>query len=1020
VEQVLEKKKNNVHKNRSRTQSLPTEGEPLHPMLQLQQEAGNQAVQNLLRSRLIQAKLISKPSDPEEREADRVAENIMRAPADSSARPSCSCMQSGGEPCEECKQKQAMIQRRAAGGESPAAMPKIIRNVLSSPGRPLDAAARAFFETRFGTDFTRVRLHTGEEAAASARSIGALAYTIGNDIVFGAGQFSTQTSAGRSLLAHELAHTLQHGPGTVRRQDDTPGMTDPRGASAVAPPEPNISVATPEQYRARAAVDKALASKDPDDVHEISDFSLASEDERFKLARIVLDQRWVGPFDEYALERLWASFGDNVVSIASTDKGFELWKECLDRGAELDEAAPIQRLKKAFVADVTNVEVHYLSINRDFVVTQFEQMGLPISPTEQMPEPTMIQQEETRVLQQASGTLAELQKAQELSRTIVVGYEPNPVAQLARESQSSDYRGSPALQQPDYIPAFFNPYSPPTYDRDPSILSAVVRTSKTGVTPYSEVKAKYDEASNQIASILTAWPQLYAISRENDSAQTSAFARTENVAQARSQLAAAMRLLIGDIEQAVAKLGDEIDPLDLIPIHQQLLAGMASPSGVRWESKLPSFIAKQMQADHDFYKVLRDLGLQTASAALFMFAPFTGGASIFLALAGLGVAGLKYHLSAQEYEGLSLAGKTSPVPGTESVLPGQVERAKIIHDGDAVALALAALAVVGQAVSVLAAFRAVPAATTSLVPSASAMESELATTTVVGRSFTKGPLTITMAADGQSATIVHAEYPNAMIMANADGLTFYEMLPGGSRIVGQQPWVTVRGVTTPIAGSLPPGPGISTPPLASGGADAPLALSPVPTVPGLPPGPLAPLPLASASPPTLPQVLATPATVGPADIAAMRALYNVPANLDTLAVARTDIPELAGLTFQGASREVRALANIPSPPPYYVAPVTHARAQEHAEQDIVNAFRDAVTQRRLTSSQVKGALRIHISESTGVCTNCRQRADSPTGPGVLTQLSLDYRDLTIRVTWIEEDAKLHGFIMVDGHINLRF
>jgi hypothetical protein len=613
-----------------------------------------------------------------------------------------------------------------------------------------------------------------------------------------------------------------------------------------------------------------------------------------------------------------------------------------------------------------------------------------------------------------------LQKAQELSETIIVGYEPNPAAQLARENQSNSY-ASPTLQVPDYNPAFFNPYSPPTYDRDPSILAGVIGTSKTGVTPYNEVKAKYDEASDQIASILTAWPQLYAISRENSSAQTSAFARTESVAEARSQLAAGMRLLIGDIEQAVLKVDDEtINPLDLIPIHQQLLKGMPSPSGVHWESSLPSFIAKQMQADHDFYNTLRDLGIQTASAALFMLAPFTGGASIFLALAGLGLAGLKYHLSAQEYEGLSLAGKTSPVPGTESVLPAQVNRAKIIHDGDTFALALAVLAVAGQAVSTLATLRSAPAASTSLIPSASAMESELATTTVAGRNFTRGPLTITMAADGKSATIVHADYPNAMIMADADGLTFYEMLPGGSRVIGQQPWVTARGITPPVAGALPPASTVSGPSLPPASPGQPLALSPVATTPALPPGPVTPQPVAVTLPLTLPQTLATPVTVGQADIVAMRALYNLPADLDTLAVGRSDIPELSGISFQGASREPRALASIPSPTPYYVAPTTFTTAQEHAEQDIVNGFRQAVTQKGIPPSQVRGALRVHISNSTGVCVTCRQSADSPTGPGVLTQLSLDYRDLMIRVTWIGEDAKLHGFVMVDGHINLRF
>lgn len=66
-------------------------------------------------------------------------------------------------------------------------------------------------ESRFGFDFGRVRVHTDGEAAAAAHRVNALAYTVGNDIVFGAGNYAPETGAGKRLLAHELAHTVQHG-----------------------------------------------------------------------------------------------------------------------------------------------------------------------------------------------------------------------------------------------------------------------------------------------------------------------------------------------------------------------------------------------------------------------------------------------------------------------------------------------------------------------------------------------------------------------------------------------------------------------------------------------------------------------------------------------------------------------------------------------------------------------------------------------------------------------------------------
>jgi Domain of unknown function (DUF4157) len=85
------------------------------------------------------------------------------------------------------------------------------------PSRPLDPAARAYFEPRFGHDFSQVRVYDGPAAAASASRVQARAYTLGSDIVFGAGQYAPATGAGRRVLAHELAHTIQQARGGVRR-----------------------------------------------------------------------------------------------------------------------------------------------------------------------------------------------------------------------------------------------------------------------------------------------------------------------------------------------------------------------------------------------------------------------------------------------------------------------------------------------------------------------------------------------------------------------------------------------------------------------------------------------------------------------------------------------------------------------------------------------------------------------------------------------------------------------------------
>jgi hypothetical protein len=112
------------------------------------------------------------------------------------------------------------LQRRSTGQTGPTGVPPIVHEALRSPGRPLDPATRAFVEPRFGHDFGKVRVHADAQADESARAVSAVAFTVGHDIVFGAGQYSPGTAAGQRLLAHELAHVVQQGgaPRLLQRQ----------------------------------------------------------------------------------------------------------------------------------------------------------------------------------------------------------------------------------------------------------------------------------------------------------------------------------------------------------------------------------------------------------------------------------------------------------------------------------------------------------------------------------------------------------------------------------------------------------------------------------------------------------------------------------------------------------------------------------------------------------------------------------------------------------------------------------
>jgi len=112
-------------------------------------------------------------------------------------------------------------------------MPSIAHEVLRSPGQPLDAQTRAFMEPRFRHDFSGVRIHADAKATESAQAVNALAYTVGQNVVFGAGQYVTGTNVGKRLLAHELIHTVQQSWAQVSAKPIARGLklSDPRDAN---------------------------------------------------------------------------------------------------------------------------------------------------------------------------------------------------------------------------------------------------------------------------------------------------------------------------------------------------------------------------------------------------------------------------------------------------------------------------------------------------------------------------------------------------------------------------------------------------------------------------------------------------------------------------------------------------------------------------------------------------------------------------------------------------------------------
>ena len=192
-----------------------------------------------------------------------VAPAISHAPANLLQR-KCAC---GGEhgvsgECEGCRKKRlGVVQRLAVNTSQVPFVPPIVHEVLHSPGQPLDIGTRAFMEPRFGHDFSQVRIHTHGPAAESARSVNALAYTVGSDIVFGAGQYAPTTNTGRRLLAHELTHTVQQ-------------------ASSASAFQPQLSIGavdTPAEVEADHVADRVIAGAQVSTIQSTSMLTLRRE-----------------------------------------------------------------------------------------------------------------------------------------------------------------------------------------------------------------------------------------------------------------------------------------------------------------------------------------------------------------------------------------------------------------------------------------------------------------------------------------------------------------------------------------------------------------------------------------------------------------------------------------------------------------------------------------------------------------------------------------------------------------------
>ncbi|HXH22488.1 MAG TPA: hypothetical protein VNN10_10685 [Dehalococcoidia bacterium] len=431
-------------------------------------------------------------------------------------------------------------------------------------------------------------------------------------------------------------------------------------------------------------VKKALRTRDVDDVKAINDWVPIPLETKFELIGILLNQVWVGPFDEWKIEEAWRSIPEDDLPRVASNK-LDLWDRCIDAGAELEELPGYRKLKSKWVEDIKALATSYLDKNDEIVRQQMADTGLPLEEGKEPPPPTEDQTKKMMATQEAALKIASIQEQQEALTKIYVGYNFN--------------QHIPLGMKPWWEPATFNPFRPPQVVElpqnkderglaDGGEIREVVQTQ-----PYQPLLDAFNKGSESIRDLVNLYPMAYALAREGKSDVTKSFAKEQDPAKARAQLADALRKLRVDIKQTREKLGNELDPLDLTPLHKQLMEGTKAPnSKVEWSLALPKRVATKEAEGHNLEKALVALALEAVSQLVFMLGgAVPGAAGIALLLVGTVAAGAKAQMSAEEYEAMLQASKTAVGKDTELVTPQQVDEAKVMADADAAAFAMAVL-----------------------------------------------------------------------------------------------------------------------------------------------------------------------------------------------------------------------------------------------------------------------------------------------------------------------------------------
>jgi hypothetical protein len=418
-------------------------------------------------------------------------------------------------------------------------------------------------------------------------------------------------------------------------------------------------------------VERAARTLDKGDIKDIRDWSKATSAQKMQFID-ALNSGWTGPFDEYALEAIWGSFGDKMIDVADGNPG--RWDSSLKNGAELYKLGAAKTIADRFLVDVRSVASGNLDSNDRYCVDELARLGegkpgapggttaatgggVPPTPEQRLDE-----------LQTAARLTKMAREAQGKLSYEIVGLRKN-----------TDPQPEPGVSLPGgiwtpYINVAFDPTNPPSEaERRPESGAFPPGTDLPTIKSWDDIKQEWDSLQAFEEGLTIAYP-VVGITAGNAPGGLDVLAGDDPKA-AKAMVVGQLNTVRENIEKTRPKMG--VLAYELKPIHDMLFTGAAKPSGVDWSKPVAKSLANELVELHEDREFWVTMGLSTAAAALFVIASFltAGTATAIMVGAGVGIGAGQAAVSWDKALTMSAAAKASPSGLDPLVTSGQADMA---------------------------------------------------------------------------------------------------------------------------------------------------------------------------------------------------------------------------------------------------------------------------------------------------------------------------------------------------------